>query len=79
MRLERFKLLFQDTLKYIFENDQMKYSQRLAVISLIFKKATKPALKITDQLVLTNADYEIRAFILTRRLKKVIDIMMKEN
>lgn len=79
MFLEDLKQLFQDTLKCIFENDQMSYSQRLADISLIFKKGDQTNIKNYRPISLTNTDYKIIAFVFARRLQKVIDNLINEN
>jgi hypothetical protein len=44
------KDLFYDTLRGIYRNNKLSYTQKLAIISLIFKKRdTKDLKKITDQ------------------------------
>lgn len=73
------KQLFQDTLKCTFENDQMSYSQRLAVISLISKKGDQTNIKNYRPISLTNTDYKIIDFVFARRLQKVIDNLINEN
>lgn len=60
-------------LKEIFQSNEMSFSQRLAVISLIHKKGEKYLLKNYRPISLTNTDYKIIAFIFARRLQKVID------
>jgi hypothetical protein len=51
----------------------MTFSQRLAIISLIYKKGEKSLLKNYRPISLTNTDYKIIAFLFARRLQKVID------
>lgn len=57
----------------------MSYSQRLAVISLIFKKGEQTNIKNYRPISLTNTDYKIIAFVFARRLQKVIDNLINEN
>ena len=65
--------LFFEMLKEIFQSNEMTFSQRLAVISLIYKKGEKSLLKNYRPISLTNADYKIIACMFARRLQKVID------
>ena len=45
------KILFYDMLKQSFDNKEMSFSQRLAVMSLIFKKGDLELLKIIIDLL----------------------------
>ena len=58
-------------IKEIFRNGEMSFSQRLAIISLIHKKDETHFLKNYRPISLTNKDYKIIAFFLTRRLQKI--------
>lgn len=60
-------------LKEIFRLDEMTFSQRLAVLSLIHKKGERSQLTNYRPISLTNTDYKEIAFIFARRLQKVID------
>ena len=54
-------------------------SQKQANISLIFKKDEKENLKNYRPLSLTNIDYKIIAFVLSRRLQRVVHKLISEN
>ena len=51
----------------------MSFSQRLSLITVLFKKGDKNNLQNYRPLSLTNTDYNIIAFIFARRLQKGID------
>ena len=57
----------------IFRMNEMTFSQRLAILSLIHKKGERFLLKNYRPISLTNTDYKIIAFIFARRLQKIID------
>ena len=57
----------------------MSFSQRLAIKTLIFKKGERNLLKNYRPLSLTNTDYKIIAFILARRLQKIIDKLISKH
>ncbi len=65
--------LFYDVLLCIFEKKEMSFSQRLSIITLVFKKGDRYDLKNYRPLSLTNTDYKIIAFIFANRLQKVVD------
>ena len=65
--------LFNNIVDYIYERKEMSFTQRLAIITLIFKKGERTSLKNYRPLSLTNTDYKIIAFVLARRLQTVID------
>ena len=65
--------LFNSVMNYIYERQEMSFTQRLAIITLIFKKGKRTSLKNYRSLSLTNTDYKIIAFVLARRLQTVID------
>ena len=65
--------LFFEMLTEIFRMNEMTFSQRLAILSLIHKKGERFLLKNYRPISLTNTDYKIIAFIFARRLQKIID------
>ena len=65
--------LFFNVVNHIYEKKEMSFSQRLAIITLIFKKGERNLLKNYRPLSLTNTYYKIIAFVLARRLQKIID------
>ena len=65
--------LFTSVINCIYEQQEMSFSQRLAIITLIFKKGDRTSLTNYRPLSLTNTDYKIIAFVLARRLPTVID------
>ena len=67
------EVLFNNIVDYIYERKEMSFTQRLAIITLIFKKGERTSLKNYRPLSLTNTDYKIIAFVLARRLQTVID------
>ena len=58
-------------MKKIYENKEMSFSQRLAVLTLIHKKGDTKLLKKYRPISLTNTDYKIIAFVFARRLQKI--------
>lgn len=71
--------LFYEVLLSVFENQEMSFSQRLSLITLLFKKGDKTDLKNYRPLSLTKTDYKIIAFIFARRLQKVIDKLISKE
>lgn len=57
----------------------MAYSQRLSVISLIYKKGEKDSLKNYRPISLTNTDYKIIAFIFAKRLQTILIKLISEQ
>lgn len=57
----------------IFERRELSFSQRLALITVLFKKGDTKNLKNYRLLSLPKTDYKIIAFLLARRLQKVIN------
>ena len=49
----------------------MSSSQKISVISLVFKKGEQNYLSNYRPIRLTNTDYKIRAFVFAKRLQKV--------
>ena len=62
------------TFYYVFfEKQELPFSQRLALITLLYKKGERNSLKNYRPLSLTNTDYKIIAFVFARRLQTIID------
>ena len=66
------KTLFYNALKEIYDRNEMSFSQRLSVISLLYKKDDKKLLKNYRPLSLSNIDYKVIAFCFARRLQKIL-------
>ena len=69
---ESISTIFYQALKEIFEQEEMSYTQRLSVLTLLFKKGDKKLLKNYRPLSLTNTDYKIIATIFAKRLQNII-------
>ena len=65
------KYYFYESLLKSIESGILPYTQRNAVISLIFKKGEFDKLKNYRPLILTNVDYKIFAHVLANRLQKI--------
>ena len=76
---DKIKHLFYDNLNSILENDEMSYTQRLSIITLIHKKGDKNLLKNYRPISLTNTDYKIIAFVFARRLQKILNNYIGEE
>ena len=63
--------IFYDAFREIYDENEMGYSQKMAIMSLIYKKGDKKDLK--------NSDYKIIAFVFARRLQKVIDKLISRD
>ena len=61
--------LFFEMLTEIFRMNEMTFSQRLAILSLIHKKGERFLLKNYRPISLTNTDYKIIAFIFAQNLQ----------
>ena len=68
-----------DVFNESFENGILPNSQRSAVLSLIFKKDDKEDIANYRPISLTNVDYCILAFVLARRLQRVIDSILSHD
>lgn len=62
-----------------FENGELSNTQKMSVISLIFKKDNRALLKNYRPISLSNYDYKILAFILAERLQSVISKIISED
>ena len=71
--------LFYDALREIFDNNEMSFSKKLAIMSLIHKKGDKQDLKNYRPISLTNSDYKIIAFIFAKRLQTVIGKLISKD
>ena len=71
--------LFYDALRDIYDENEMGYSQKMAIMSLIYKKGDRKDLKNYRPISLTNSDYKIIAFVFARRLQKVIDKLISRD
>ena len=65
--------LFYDVLLTVYSNKELSFSQRLSIITVLFKKGDRCDLKNYRPLSLTNTDYKIIAFIFANRLQRVVD------
>ena len=57
----------------------MSSSQKLSVISLVYKKGEKNYLSNYRPISLTNTDYKIIAFVFAKRLQKVLNYLINDN
>ena len=73
------KHFYYYTLGEIFQKNTMTYSQRLSLITLIFKNGDPQCLKNYRPISLTNTDYKIITFILATRLQKILDKTIHSN
>ena len=71
--------LFYKALNDIFNTEKLSYTQRLSVISLIYKKGEKENLKNYRPISLTNTDYKIIAFVFARRLQNILSKLINGN
>ena len=70
---------FNKALNEIFKREELSYSQKLSVISLIHKKNEKDSLKNFRPISLTNVDYKIIAFVFAKRLQNILPQLINEN
>ena len=68
---EEFGPYFYKALNEIFKREELSYSQKLSVISLIHKKNEKDSLKNFRPISLTNVDYKIIALVFAKRLQNI--------
>ena len=62
-----------------FENEILPFSQRSAVLSLIFKNGDAEDIANYRPISLTNVDYRILAFVLAGRLQEVISSIVSHD
>ncbi len=62
-----------------FTKHELPLSMRKAVIALIFKKGDKEKIENYRPISLTNTDYKILAFVLAKRLQRVISIVISPD
>ena len=65
------KHYFFNSLIKSFESGELPKSQRLSIISLIYKKGEKSNVRNYRPISLTNVDYKIFAHVLANRLQKI--------
>ena len=63
----------------IFKEENLTYSQKTAVITLIFKTGDRSLLKHYRPISLTNTDYKILAFVLAMRVQKVMPSVINND
>ena len=68
-----------DVFNESFENGILPKSQRSAILSLIFKKDDTEDISNYRPISLTNVDYRILAFVLARRMQRVIDSILSHD
>ena len=71
--------IFFAALKEIFEQGELTNSQKLSIISLLFKKDERNLLKNYRPISLTNTDYKIIAFIFAKRLQTILSKVINKN
>ena len=62
-----------------FENGALSESQKISVLSLIFKKGDREKIENYRPISLSNYDYKILAFILAGRMQKVLNGIISED
>ena len=67
------KTLVVDSANYGFEKQELSESQKLAILTLLYKKGDKQCLDNWRPISLLNTDYKIIAKILCTRLKRVVN------
>lgn len=70
---ESLKENYYCTIKKHYEPETMAYSQRLSLITLLFKKGDPQTLNNYRPISLINNDYKIIAFIFANRLQNILD------
>jgi hypothetical protein len=75
----KLKKHFFSTIQKSFDIDKLPVSQRLSVLSILYKKGDKNLLENYRPISLTNTDYKIIAFTFARRLQKVIDNLISND
>ena len=73
------KHYYYDSVAHSFDCEEMSFSQKLSIISLLYKKGSKEELKNYRPISLTDCDYKILAYVLARRLQTVIYKLVSED
>ena len=76
---DKIDTLFYDALIEIYDKNEMSFSQRLSIISLLHKKGDKSLLKNYRPLSLSNIDYKIIAFCFARRLQNILQKLISDE
>ena len=77
--MEELKDKYYSCITNSYEKESLSYSQRMSVITLLFKKGDKNLLGNYRPISLTNTDYKIVAFIFAKRPQKVLDSIISQN
>lgn len=64
--------LFYAALEEIYDQEELTSTQKLSIVSLLFKKDERNLLKNYRPISLTNTDYKIIAFVFAKRLQNVL-------
>ena len=70
---------FYSCMRYSYEKESLTSSQRLSVITLLYKKGDKRQLNNYRPISLTNTDYKIIAFVLAKRLQRILDNIISKD
>ena len=62
-----------------YEQSTLSFTQRQAILTLLFKKGNKASLDNWRPISLLNVDYKIAASVLCTRLKRVIEYIISED
>lgn len=76
---EEIKELLVTVYNECFQKGELSYSQRTAILSLIFKKGDRLLLKNYRPISLATTDYKILAFVLASRLQKVLHKIIESS
>ena len=71
--------LILDSFNESFREGELSDTQKLSVLSLIFKKGNRDKLENYRPISLSNYDYKILAFVLAERLQKVVKSIISED
>ena len=73
------KYLVMDSLNYGYIHHELSESQKLSIITLLYKKGDKQCLDNWRPISLLNTDYKILTKVLCKRLKQVIDELISSD
>ena len=68
-----------ESFKYALIKNELSFSHRECVITLMFKKGDRTDLKNYRPISLSNVDYKILAFVLSNRLHKILDKIISQE